>query len=158
MYYALYDPAAAKNMWNESIVPEDGESKAHTYHWICNLDSLGFLISVLLQTHPSTRYLIKTTSEPMLFTMLHRRKKGYFFRRKSNDGGASSMAVSTGSESEVLAGDLNGDGKINSTDISLMKRYLLKQIVDLPVEDDIKAADINKDGKVNSTDMSILKE
>jgi len=56
-----------------------------------------------------------------------------------------------------LAGDLNGDGKINSTDISLMKRYLLKQIVDLPVEDDIKAADINKDGKVNSTDMSILK-
>jgi len=35
--------------------------------------------------------------------------------------------------------------------------YLLKQIVDLPVEDDIKAADINKDGKVNSTDMSILK-
>jgi len=41
MYYALYDPAAAKNMWNESIVPEDGESKAHTYHWICNLDSLG---------------------------------------------------------------------------------------------------------------------
>jgi len=67
------------------------------------------------------------------------------------------MAVSTGSESEVLAGDLNGDGKINSTDISLMKRYLLKQIVDLPVEDDIKAADINKDGKVNSTDMSILK-
>ncbi|WP_279379107.1 glycosyl hydrolase [Acetivibrio straminisolvens] len=41
MYYALYDPAAAKNMWNESIVPEDGESKAHTYHWICNLDGLG---------------------------------------------------------------------------------------------------------------------
>ncbi|GAE90792.1 dockerin type I repeat-containing protein [Acetivibrio straminisolvens] len=56
-----------------------------------------------------------------------------------------------------MTGDLNGDGKINSTDMSLMKRYLLKQIVDLPVEDDIKAADLNKDGKVNSTDMSILK-
>jgi len=37
-------------------------------------------------------------------------------------------------------GDLNGDNRINSTDLTLMKRYILKSIEDLPVEDDLWAA------------------
>ncbi|CDG35355.1 MAG TPA: glycosyl hydrolase [Acetivibrio thermocellus] len=158
MYYALYDPAAAKNMWNESIVPEDGESKAHTYHWICNLDSLGLPdFSVTADTPLYSVFNKNNIRTYVVYNASSSAKKVTFSDGKVMTVGPHSMAVSTGSESEVLAGDLNGDGKINSTDISLMKRYLLKQIVDLPVEDDIKAADINKDGKVNSTDMSILK-
>ncbi|HEX9059589.1 MAG TPA: non-reducing end alpha-L-arabinofuranosidase family hydrolase [Clostridia bacterium] len=50
-------------------------------------------------------------------------------------------------------GDVNGDGKINSTDLSLMKRYIL-ETGDLTVK---AAGDLNGDGKVNSTDASILK-
>jgi len=57
-----------------------------------------------------------------------------------------------------LVGDLNGDNRINSTDLTLMKRYILKSIEDLPVEDDLWAADINGDGKINSTDYTYLKK
>ncbi|MBQ1089741.1 glycosyl hydrolase [Streptomyces sp. B93] len=41
---ALYDPAGAMSRWNQGnggYVPEEGETKAHTYHWIATLDSIG---------------------------------------------------------------------------------------------------------------------
>jgi len=44
MYQSFFDPAAASVKFdaNEaSYAPKDGESKAHTYHWIHNLDSMG---------------------------------------------------------------------------------------------------------------------
>ncbi|MFF2818974.1 glycosyl hydrolase [Kitasatospora cineracea] len=43
---ALTDPAAAKADWdagNGGYTPEEGESRAHTYHWIYNLAALGTL-------------------------------------------------------------------------------------------------------------------
>ncbi|MGX1880864.1 glycosyl hydrolase [Streptomyces sp. NPDC055287] len=43
-FQSLADPAAAKAKWdagNGSYTPEQGESKAHTYHWISTLDTLG---------------------------------------------------------------------------------------------------------------------
>ncbi len=40
-YLALYDPEAALRRWNENGAVEDGESRAHTYHWIRNLMELG---------------------------------------------------------------------------------------------------------------------
>ncbi len=53
----------------------------------------------------------------------------------------------------VLLGDLNGDKKVNSTDLSLLKRYILGQNVII----DIDAADLNGDKKINSADYSQLK-
>lgn len=50
-------------------------------------------------------------------------------------------------------GDLNGDGKINSTDCALLKRVLLGTSTSA----NMSAADVNADSKVNSTDYSILK-
>lgn len=43
-FESLADPAAAKAKWdagNAGYTPEQGESKAHTYHWIATLDALG---------------------------------------------------------------------------------------------------------------------
>lgn len=43
-FEALTDPARAKAKWdgvNGNYTPEQGESKAHTYHWISTLDTLG---------------------------------------------------------------------------------------------------------------------
>ncbi|MCS0637999.1 glycosyl hydrolase [Streptomyces sp. LP05-1] len=43
-FQALADPAAARAKWdagNGGYVPEQGESRAHTYHWITTLDALG---------------------------------------------------------------------------------------------------------------------
>ncbi|MFD8196593.1 glycosyl hydrolase [Streptomyces wuyuanensis] len=41
---ALYDPdkaMAAWNQWNGGYVPEAGETKAHTYHWVGTMNSIG---------------------------------------------------------------------------------------------------------------------
>ncbi|MFD5102638.1 glycosyl hydrolase [Streptomyces albidochromogenes] len=43
-FQSLADPAAAKAKWDAGhagYTPEQGESKAHTYHWISTLDTLG---------------------------------------------------------------------------------------------------------------------
>ncbi|HOM02026.1 MAG TPA: glycosyl hydrolase family 8 [Acetivibrio sp.] len=53
----------------------------------------------------------------------------------------------------ITYGDVNGDGNVNSTDLNLLKRYLLKQTENI----NRQAADVNKDGTINSSDWSILK-
>lgn len=50
-------------------------------------------------------------------------------------------------------GDLNKDGKVNSTDASLAERVLLDPTL-LPL--DIRIYDFNKDGKFTSTDISMI--
>ena len=52
---------------------------------------------------------------------------------------------------------MNEDGSVDSTDITYMKRYLLRKIKDFPSENGKKAADINEDGSIDSTDLTILK-
>ncbi len=63
----------------------------------------------------------------------------------------------TGGKKSTRYGDINGDGKINSTDASIIKRYVLSMITEFPVSNGVVAADVNADGKVNSTDYSLLK-
>ena len=58
------------------------------------------------------------------------------------------------SEPSVVKGDLNGDGKVNSTDLLLMKKHILE----LETLEDLGAADVNSDGKVNSLDNILLKQ
>lgn len=48
----------------------------------------------------------------------------------------------------VLLGDANGDGKVNTTDAVVVINYYLGKTNTI----DIKAADINQDGKINTTD------
>lgn len=56
-----------------------------------------------------------------------------------------------------LMGDLNADGSVNSTDLVLMKRYIMGIVTDLPADDDIYVSDVNSDKSVDSTDLTILK-
>ncbi|HEX9062728.1 MAG TPA: cellulase family glycosylhydrolase [Clostridia bacterium] len=53
----------------------------------------------------------------------------------------------------VTTGDIDGNGKVNSTDLSLLKRHILS-ISTLP---DIKVGDLDGDGKITSKDYSMLK-
>jgi len=56
----------------------------------------------------------------------------------------------------VKYGDLNGDNNVNSTDLTLLKRYLTRVINDFPHPDGSVNADVNGDGKINSTDYSAM--
>ncbi|HHV30437.1 glycoside hydrolase family 9 protein [Acetivibrio mesophilus] len=56
-------------------------------------------------------------------------------------------------EPEIIYGDCNDDGKVTSTDLTVLKRHLLKMNVEINLEN----ADVNTDGKVTSTDVTILK-
>ncbi|MDQ2086552.1 dockerin type I domain-containing protein [Herbivorax sp. ANBcel31] len=69
--------------------------------------------------------------------------------------------VSISSESQVTAnnisisyGDINGDGNIDSTDVTLLKRYLLDIISELPYSN---VADLNGDNSIDSTDYTLLR-
>lgn len=55
---------------------------------------------------------------------------------------------------KITLGDLDGNGKINSTDYVLLKRYVLEMGVNI----EVKAADLNGDAKINSADCSLLKQ
>ena len=55
-------------------------------------------------------------------------------------------------DGSVLYGDVNGDGKVNSKDLTVLKRWLAKWSVTI----DSEAADVNADGKVNGKDVTVL--
>ncbi|HEX9060526.1 MAG TPA: dockerin type I domain-containing protein [Clostridia bacterium] len=69
------------------------------------------------------------------------------------DTGDSSVLTITRTPTITL-GDLNNDGKINSTDASILIRILLGTYTDTY---DAVNADMNRDTKINSTDCSLLK-
>ena len=62
---------------------------------------------------------------------------------------------STGSNVSVkksIPGDVNGDGKVNVKDITLLAQYLAEWDVSI----DSNAADVNADGKINVKDITLL--
>lgn len=65
------------------------------------------------------------------------------------------VIIKQSNQSSIIYGDLNRDGFVDSTDVTLLKRYILRKI-NLP-QDKIEAADLNLDSFVDSTDYSILK-
>ena len=59
-------------------------------------------------------------------------------------------------ETEVVTGDMNGDGKVNGADAGIINRYTSGWEGYADRIKDMKAADINGDGKVNGADSGIL--
>ncbi|NMB33375.1 MAG: dockerin [Clostridium sp.] len=54
-------------------------------------------------------------------------------------------------------GDLNDDGEIDSMDLTLLKRHILKKINDFPSDNGHANADLNGDGEIDSMDLALLK-
>ncbi len=57
---------------------------------------------------------------------------------------------------DVNLGDINGDGRINSRDISLLSKYISKEVSSYDIY--AENADLNGDGRVNAKDVSMLKQ
>ncbi|TYQ18213.1 UNVERIFIED_CONTAM: C1A family cysteine protease [Acetivibrio alkalicellulosi] len=60
-------------------------------------------------------------------------------------------------KSDVLYGDVNGDGKIDSRDYVLLNRYILGIIDQFPCNNGITSADVDRNGQIDSTDYILLK-
>lgn len=56
----------------------------------------------------------------------------------------------------LIRGDVNGDGRVNSKDLSALKKYMVNLISDEEICK--KGADLNNDGRHNSRDVSELKK
>lgn len=58
---------------------------------------------------------------------------------------------------EIVLGDLNNDGVINTIDLSIMQRYLLEIIDEFPTPHPAKSvADVNGDGLINTADYILM--
>lgn len=69
------------------------------------------------------------------------------------------VKLSTKPEPEIKYGDVNGNGVINQTDMSILKRYLTNYSAETgsSTVEVKKGADVNGDGRINQTDSSMLK-
>ena len=56
----------------------------------------------------------------------------------------------------IVPGDVTGEGKVNSTDVSIIAHYIIGTEGYNLTDIEIVAADITKEGNVNSTDVSII--
>ncbi len=56
---------------------------------------------------------------------------------------------------DIVYGDLNGDNEVNSTDLTLLKRRILRKIDKFDVPD--THGDLNIDGSIDSFDLTIMK-
>ena len=54
-------------------------------------------------------------------------------------------------------GDVNVDNSIDSTDFTLLKRYVLRIIRDFPAEDSLWVGDLDGDNDINSSDIHCMK-
>jgi len=55
---------------------------------------------------------------------------------------------------DYTPGDVNGDGRFNGTDITLLRRYITGGY---GVSIDTRAADVNDDGRINGTDVTLIR-
>jgi Cohesin domain. len=55
---------------------------------------------------------------------------------------------------QIMYGDVNGDGKVDTKDITLLRQY----VADWDVTIDLDAADVNGDGKVDTKDITLLRQ
>ena len=72
-----------------------------------------------------------------------------------NAGNAWGFKVTDIKSDGIIYGDLNGDGKINSTDITMARRYYKGNLGLTPEQ--VECLDLNLDGEINSTDITILR-
>lgn len=64
-FQSLADPAAAKSKWDAGsagYTPEQGESRAHTYHWITTLDAIGAPDATVTGDIPASAVFTKGTA------------------------------------------------------------------------------------------------
>ena len=100
--------------------------------------------------------LVNPDTPTLTVTVPEKLKEGFSATFKctvSSDGGSTvSEAVTLIYTTTYIAGDINGDGKVNGKDLT----RLMKRLADENTEAVSAALDVNGDGSINALDINIL--
>ena len=163
-YYALYDPKEAISKWDENATPESGESRAHTFHWLYNLNTL--VLPDFSVTSDTTLYSVFKNKKDnkkayVVYNASDQEKQVNFSDGMNLIAKPKAMTIVKEDEYDPLPtikfGDVNGDGKVDAIDYALMRSYLLGIIKDYPVDKHWIVSDLNGDGNFNSIDFALLR-
>ena len=91
---------------------------------------------------------VNNASSPAVVTV-------YGMRGKNYDSTSATISVIV-NKSSIFGGDVNGNGKIDSTDYVAIRKHLLQN--PKLTGDRLKRADANSDGKVNTTDYVVVRK
>lgn len=61
-------------------------------------------------------------------------------------------------EDSFILGDINGDGKTDSLDFGILRKYLLGFLDIFQYDYGLEAADVNGDGEINALDFALYKK
>ncbi|NLP14841.1 MAG: endoglucanase [Clostridium sp.] len=124
-----YDLNFAKQLYQETVKVKDDEQ----YGYYGNCLRLLTLLYITGNFPNLTEEIVKPTATP---TPTNTR-----------------TPTPTPTSNVVKYGDVNDDGFVDSTDLTILKRYILRR----PVSVNLNAADVNLDFEVDSTDVTVLK-
>ncbi|WP_163215708.1 glycosyl hydrolase [Clostridium thermarum] len=120
-YLALYDPALALSKWNGNISPEAGETKAHTCHWIHNLNGMGTPdFTVRANTALYAVFKKGTTKTYVAYNPANTAKTVTFTDGYVLNVPANSMATSNGSTTPPVNNYTTIPGKIEAENYNAM--------------------------------------
>lgn len=100
------------------------------------------------------------------FTIEQPTKEGYIFLGWTGSNGTTPQKEVTIEEGTtgnleytanwVMLGDVNNDGRINTEDTSILRRYLAN--LDIPEEANVLYGDVNADGEIDDVDVMIIRK
>ena len=108
-----------------------------------------------VNSNSTTSYFMLNANEPQFdkITSNTTFNRGYAYLKvpTSQTGGVSTIYTNLSEGSETIPGDVNGDGKVNVSDVST----LINMILGLSPMDEARA-DVNGDTRVNVSDVTAL--
>ena len=130
---------------NKTILPKNVETELITTNSITIKNIEGYEYSIDGENYQDSNMFENLTSSTE-YTIYQRIKK-----TETTD---ESIAAYTSVKTLTYIGDINGDGKVNITDVALINAHVKK--TKLLTGEELARADINGDGKVNITDVALV--
>ena len=148
-----YTPGEGKNMWenpNEELAQYKDNQTGITYHfclynWGANADGYA---DVYTNEYAKAEVTSETVFDLGNITLADMVRDGMGFI-----GGNAKIVLESGTlpfEEPVIPGDVNGDKKVNVTDVMCVANYIVGNTPEVFVEE---AADVNASGSINITDL-----
>lgn len=114
--------------------------------WVVHNKFFNYLLGMAIHKYSTSEdisYLQKLLKE---YYPEHSYDQSYFYPGFYNDNMKTIMTDYQKSKTYYTQGDLNRDGKLDNTDLSLLRKYI----------DDVKKSDVNLDGYTNEKDLEMV--